>query len=149
MRPRLALAVIPVLVLLAGCAPEAEPTPSESSTAVPSPSASTTPGASPTPTESAVADFTTAELVQLCTDKVRELAPDATYFADRATTEWLEPVSSWFVVIPKELAGQESAAVCGIHGDTEAPIFDMHGETLLDSVDQSREDLLAAGDHQD
>lgn len=108
-----------------------------------------TPEPTPSPSETAVADFTTAELVELCTEKTRELAPDATYFADRATTEWLAPVSSWFVVIPKDLNGQESAAVCGISGDSEDPVFEMHGETLMDSVAQSREDLLVAHDHED
>lgn len=148
MRPRAALALVPVLVLLAGCAPEPAPTPSATS-AAPSPAASSTPDASPTPSETPAADFTTAELVALCTEKTKELAPDATYFPDRATAEWLAPVSNWFVVVPKELDGQESAAVCGIGGDAANPAIDMHGETLLDGVDQAREDLLTSGDHQD
>lgn len=85
----------------------------------------------------------------LCTDKIRGLAPDATYFPDRATTEWLQAASLWFVVVPKEADAQQSAGVCGIGGTAGAPIFEMHGETLLHGVGEVRDDLLGADGHAD
>ncbi|MDZ4044755.1 MAG: hypothetical protein U1E32_03135 [Rhodoglobus sp.] len=143
MRFRSALVLVPVLVLLAGCAPEPAPSPSPTaSTASPSPTSSPTDTATPEPTESATA-FATAQLVELCTQKTRSLAPDATYFADMATTEWLSGQSLWFVVIPKTLDGQDSVAVCAIGGTPDAPVFDLEGETLPSGVAEIRDELLA------
>ena len=162
MRLRNAVVVLPILLLLVGCTadPEAGATPSASTTPKPT---STAPAASPSPTDPsqtqppvpetpttpsvpAPEGFSAAELVTLCADKIREVAPDATYFGDRASTEWLEPVSLWFVVVPKELDGQQSAAVCGIGGDKANPVFTMYGETLIHGVEEVRADLLGAND---
>lgn len=160
MRHRSALAVLPVLLLLAGCAaePEAGPTPIASSS-TPAPSSSTAPSSeqppvpeepsapSETETEPEPTEFTAPQLVDLCTGKIRELAPDATYATDRASTEWLAPVSLWFVVVPKEIDSQQSAGICGIGGDSASPVFEMHGETLVHGVEEARADLLAAHEH--
>lgn len=143
MRVRPALVLLSALVLLAGCAPEpaASPSPSASKssspTPTPSPSASETAEPPVTGTE-----FTTSVLVQLCTERTRVLAPNATYFGDMATTERLESSSLWFVVIPKTLDGADSVAVCGIGGTQEAPVFALEGETLPDGVADIREELL-------
>jgi hypothetical protein len=154
--------MFPVLLLLAGCAaePGAGPTPIASSS-TPEPSSSTAPSSEQPPvpeepaapseteteTETEAAEFTTPQLVDLCTGKIRELAPDATYATDRATTEWLAPVSLWFVVVPKEIDSQQSAGICGIGGDSASPVFEMHGETLVHGVEEARADLLAAHEH--
>ncbi len=144
MRVRPALVLLPVLILLAGCAPE----PASS----PSPSASRTSSPTPTPTPSAIetteppatgTEFTTTALVDLCTERTRALAPDATYFGDMATTEWLASSSLWFVVIPKSLDGADSVAVCGIGGSQETPVFALEGESLPDGVADIRAELLS------
>ncbi|MFK3678345.1 hypothetical protein ACI2IP_11480 [Microbacterium sp. NPDC090218] len=145
MRFRSALVLVPVLVLLAGCAPEPAPSPSPTTPSVspsPSPSPSPTATATPDPTEPA-GEFTGAQLVELCTQKTRSLAPDATYFADMATTEWLEGQSLWFVVIPKTLGDQDSVAVCAIGGTPEAPVYELEGESLPSGVAEIRDELLA------
>lgn len=82
-------------------------------------------------------------LVQLCTERTRSLAPDATYYGDMATTEWLASSSLWFVVIPKTLDGADSVAVCGIGGTQEAPVFAVEGESLPGGVADIREELLS------
>ena len=145
MRLRPALVLLPILVLLAGCAPEPAPTPTPSAT-------SSTPAPTPTPTETATATpgpsepaarFTTSQLVTLCTDRTRALAPDAKYLADMATTEWLADVSLWFVVVPKTLGDQDSVAVCAIGGTPDAPTFELEGESLPSGVAEIRDELLA------
>lgn len=144
MRVRPALVLLSALVLLAGCAPEPAPSPSPSEpssssspTPTPSPSASETPA----PPESG-AEFPPAALIELCTAQTRSLAPNATYYADMATTEWLESSKLWFVVIPKTLDGQDTVAVCGIGGNQEAPTFAIAGEYLPGGVAEIREELL-------
>ncbi|WP_226531522.1 hypothetical protein [Microbacterium paraoxydans] len=147
MRFRSALVLVPVLVLLAGCAPEPAPSPSPTASTgspSPSPSPTETPTPEPEPTAPATA-FATAQLVELCTERTRSLAPEATYFSDMATTEWLGGRSLWFVVIPKTLEGQDSVAVCAIGGSPEAPVFDLEGETLPSGVAEIRDELLAGG----
>lgn len=144
MRLRPALVLVPLLVLLAGCAPEPAPSPT------PTPSATSTSTPTPTPTATGTPDpsqpgvaFTATQLVTLCTDRTRALAPDATYLSDMATTEWLADVSLWFVVIPKTLGDQDSVAVCAIGGTPEAPTFELEGETLPSGVAEIRDELLA------
>lgn len=144
MRLRPALVLVPLLVLLAGCAPEPAPSPT------PTPSATSTSTPTPTPTATGTPDpsqpgvtFTTTQLVTLCTDRTRALAPDATYLSDMATTEWLADVSLWFVVIPKTLGDQDSVAVCAIGGTSEAPTFELEGESLPSGVAEIRDELLA------
>ncbi|KJL25949.1 hypothetical protein RN51_00457 [Microbacterium oxydans] len=88
-------------------------------------------------------EFTTTVLVQLCTERTRDLAPGATYFADMATTEWLSSSSLWFVVIPKTLDGVDSVAVCGIGGTQEAPVVALAGESVPSGVADVRQELLA------
>lgn len=144
MRFRPALVVLPLLVLLAGCAPEpaTSPTPTPSAT-TPAPTPTPTPTATTTPDPSQPgAKFTTAQLVTLCTDRTRALAPDATYLADMATTEWLAD-SLWFVVIPKTLGDQDTVAVCAIGGTPDAPTFELEGESLPSGVAEIRDELLA------
>lgn len=150
MRLRPALVLLPVFVLLAGCAPTPASTPTPSATTAP-PSPSPTPTRSatpaPTPTETSEppqsdAEFTSAQLVELCTANTKALAPDATYFPDMATAEWLDQPSLWFVVIPKTLNGQDSVAVCGIGGSPDAPDVSMHGESLPNGVAEIRQELL-------
>jgi len=144
MRLRPAIVLLPVLVLLAGCAPEPAPTPTPSATSTPPPSPAPTPTATETPDSSEPgAKFTTAQLVALCTDRTRALAPEATYLSDMATTEWLADVSLWFVVIPKTLGDQDSVAVCAIGGNPDAPEFELEGESLPSGVAEIRDELLA------
>jgi len=146
MRVRPALFLLPVLVLLAGCAPEPAPSPSPSptasSTAAPTPTPTQTSTPAPDPTDAA-SEFTGPQLVKLCTERTRSLAPDATYYADMATTEWLGEKSLWFVVIPKTLDGQDTVAVCAIGGSSEVPTFELEGETLPSGVADIRDELLA------
>lgn len=150
MRLRPALLLLPVLVVLAGCTPAPEPTPTVTSTPSETPSSSPTPDSSPTPTESssppAAGAFAKGQLVSLCTEKIRTISPNATFFADMATTEWLEQSAVWFVAVPETIDGQDNVAVCGIGGSPEAPDFVMHGETLPDGVAGIRDDLLAGKD---
>ena len=82
-------------------------------------------------------------LVQLCTDRTRDLAPGATYFGDMATTEWLSTSSLWFVVIPKTLDGVDSVAVCGIGGTQEVPTIALAGESVPSGVADVRQELLS------
>lgn len=135
-----------MLVLLAGCAPEPAPSPTPSTSATtkptPTPTDTATPAPTPTPTPSG-SEFTTSVLVELCTAQTRSLAPNATYYADMATTERLDAASLWFVVIPKTLDGQDSVAVCAIHGSPEAPVFELEGESLPGGVAEIRDELLA------
>ena len=145
MRLRSALVLVPALVLLAGCAPEPAPSPSPSTSPSSSPSASATPAPSPSPSPSAGAEFSKAELVTLCTEQTKALAPEATYYSDMATTEWLDQPSLWFVVIPKTLGDQDSVAVCAVGGSPQAPTFELAGESLPDGVAGLREELLASG----
>lgn len=159
MRRRIALASLPVLILLVGCGPYPTPGASPSATTPsatvdPSTPPPSTPGPTPSPDVPATTappavdtDFTSAQLVQLCTDETRSLAPDATYLPEQATTEWLGEVALWFVVIPKELDGVASAAICGIGGDSASPSFAMSGETLIHGVEEAREELLSGDDH--
>ncbi|MFF1538786.1 hypothetical protein ACFVWL_01845 [Microbacterium sp. NPDC058269] len=145
MRVRSSLVILSALVLLAGCAPEpaSSPSPSESNTS--SPTAAPTPSPSPSETPDPPVtgtEFTTSVLVELCTEKTRSLAPNATYYADMATTEWLASSALWFVVIPKTLDGADSVAVCGIGGTQEAPVFALEGESLPGGVADIREELL-------
>ncbi|MBP3976094.1 hypothetical protein [Microbacterium sp. BLY] len=150
MRLRPALLLVPVLIVLAGCTPTPEPTPTATSPASPAPSSSPTPDTSPTPTTTAAPPtagaFTKGQLVSLCTEKVRSTSPNATFFADMATTEWLEQPGVWFVAVPETIGGQDNVAVCGIGGSPEAPDFVLHGETLPDGVGGIRDDLLAGKD---
>ncbi|WP_372469222.1 hypothetical protein ACCO44_08230 [Microbacterium maritypicum] len=150
MRVRPALVLLPMLVLLAACAPEPAPSPSPSTSSTsaptsPTPTPSETSAPTPDPTEAA-SEFSGPQLVNLCTEKTRSLAPDATYYADMATTEWLAEKSLWFVVIPKTLDGQDSVAVCAIGGTPKAPTFELEGETLPSGVADIRAELLA-GEH--
>ncbi|QNA93305.1 MULTISPECIES: hypothetical protein [unclassified Microbacterium] len=145
MRLRPALVLLPALILLAGCAPEPAPSPTPvetSNSPSPSPSPSSSSSATPDPVETG-AEFTGAELVTLCTDKTRPLAPDATYFSDMATTEYLGEKSLWFVVIPKTLDDQDTVAVCAIGGTPDAPVFELEGESLPSGVAEIRDELLA------
>jgi hypothetical protein len=149
MRFRPALVLVPVLVLLAGCAasPASSPSPSATSattspTPSPTPSPTATTTATPAPPEP-TPEFTGADLVALCTERTRSLATGATYYADMATTEWLDQPSLWFVVIPKTLDGQDSVAVCAIGGNPEAPTFELEGESLPGGVAEIRAELLA------
>lgn len=145
MRLRRFLLLVPMVVLLSSCAPTPEATPSPSA----SPTASETPSASPTatptsaPTPEQNAEFTVTALINLCTEQTKSLANGATYFADMATTEWLDQPSLWFVVIPKTLDGQDSVAVCGIGGTPAAPVFELEGESLPGGVADIRNELLA------
>ncbi|WP_136040575.1 MULTISPECIES: hypothetical protein [unclassified Microbacterium] len=147
MRVRPALVLLPMLVLLAACVPEPAPSPSPSAsetsgTESPTPTPSQTATPTPDPTEAA-SEFTGSQLVKLCTERTRSLAPDATYFADMATTEWLGEKSLWFVVIPKTLDDQDTVAVCAIGGTPKAPTFELEGESLPSGVADIREELLA------
>lgn len=147
MRIRSSLVVLPVLVLLAGCAPTPAPSPSPTETMVspsPTPTETTTP--TPTPSPTAGGEFTAAQLVSLCTEQTKSLAPDATYFPDMATTELLTEAPLWFVVVPKTLDGNDTVAVCGISGTPESPVFDVAGESLPSGVADIRDELLA-GEH--
>lgn len=147
MRLRPALLLLPVLVVLAGCTPAPEPTPTATSSDTATPSSSPAPTPTPTPAETssppAAGAFTKGQLVSLCTDKIRTISPNATFFADMATTEWLEQSAVWFVAVPETIGGQDNVAVCGIGGSPDAPDFVMHGETLPDGVAGIRDDLLA------
>lgn len=147
MRLRPALLLLPVLVVLAGCTPAPEPTPTATSSASATPSSSPAPPTAPTPTQTssppAAGTFAKGQLVSLCTEKIRSISPDATFFADMATTEWLEESAVWFVAVPETIDGQDNVAVCGIGGSPEAPDFVMHGESLPDGVAGIRDDLLA------
>ncbi|MCZ0709458.1 MULTISPECIES: hypothetical protein [Microbacterium] len=147
MRLRPALLLLPVLVVLAGCTPAPEPTPTATSSDTATPSSSPAPTPTPTPAETssppAAGAFTKVQLVSLCTDKIRTISPNATFFADMATTEWLEQSAVWFVAVPETIGGQDNVAVCGIGGSPDAPDFVMHGETLPDGVAGIRDDLLA------
>lgn len=147
MRLRPALLLVPVLIVLAGCTPSPEPTPTATSSSSATPSASPAPTITQTPTETSAPPsagaFTKGELVSLCTDKIRTISPNATFFADMATTEWLEQSGVWFVAVPETIDGQDNVAVCGIGGSPDAPDFVMHGETLPDGVAGIRDDLIA------
>ncbi len=85
------------------------------------------------------------QLVTLCTQETQALAPEASYFADMATTEWLDRPALWFVVIPKTLDGQDTVAVCAVGGSPEAPTFELAGESLPGGVAGLRDELLASG----
>lgn len=87
-------------------------------------------------------EFPPAALIELCTVQTRSLAPNATYYGDMATTEWLESSKLWFVVIPKTSDGQDTVAVCGIGGSPQAPEFAIAGEYLPGGVADIREELL-------
>ncbi|WP_149083345.1 MULTISPECIES: hypothetical protein [Microbacterium] len=147
MRLRPALLLVPVLIVLAGCTPSPEPTPTATSSSSATPSTSPAPTITPTPTETSAPPsagaFTKGELVSLCTDKIRTISPNATFFADMATTEWLEQSGVWFVAVPETIDGQDNVAVCGIGGSPDAPDFVMHGETLPGGVAGIRDDLIA------
>lgn len=143
MRLRPALVLLSALVLLAGCAPEPAPSPSPSVSPSSTPSATPTP--EPSPSSSPAGEFTTDQLVTLCTEETKALAPEASYFADMATTEWLDRPSLWFVVIPKTLGGQDSVAVCAVGGSPQAPTFELAGESLPSGVAGMRDELLASG----
>ncbi|MFJ6532265.1 hypothetical protein [Microbacterium sp. NPDC091662] len=144
MRVRPALVLLSALVLLAGCAPEPSPSPSPSESKTSSPTPAPSPSAIETTEPPATGtEFTTTALVQLCAERTRALAPDATYFADMATTEWLSTSSLWFVVIPKTLGGVDSVAVCGIGGTQEAPVFALEGESVPSGVADVRQELLS------
>ncbi|WP_101848536.1 hypothetical protein [Zhihengliuella sp. ISTPL4] len=147
MRLRPAFLLLPVLVVLAGCTPSPEPTPTATSSASATPSTSPGPTPTPAPTETssppAAGAFTKGQLVSLCTDKIRTISPDATFFADMATAEWLEETAVWFVAVPETIDGQDNVAVCGVGGSPDAPDFVLHGETLPDGVAGIRDDLLS------
>ena len=147
MRLRPALLVLPALIVLAGCSPAPAPSPTETATSTPKATITPSPSPSPSPTATPTAgEFTKAELIALCVEKIRPLAPNATFFTDMATTEWLDAPSVWFVLVPKTADGQDSVAVCGIGGTPAAPEFALSGETLPDGVAQIRDDLLSGND---
>ena len=145
MRLRSALVLLPALVLLAACAPEPAPSPSPSASPSSTPTPSATPAPEPSPSPSSEAEFTTDQLVTLCTQETKALAPEASYFADMATTEWLDQPALWFVVIPKTLGGQDSVAVCAVGGTPQEPTFELAGESLPGGVAGIRDELLASG----
>lgn len=87
--------------------------------------------------------------MSLCVAQTQELSPGAVYHPEQATTEWLGEAETWFVVVPKDLDGAPSVAVCGIGGTPAQPDVQMHGETLPGGEGELRTELLDGHEHSD